>query len=56
MGVEVLTEGVENNDQVQFLLQRSGKMAQGFYFSKPLKEAECMDALKKAVIRKNKDI
>jgi diguanylate cyclase (GGDEF)-like protein len=36
MGVKVIAEGVENSDQVQYLIEHNCDEIQGFYFSKPL--------------------
>ena len=36
LGMDVVAEGVETDDQLQFLLQNSIKKVQGFYFSRPL--------------------
>lgn len=36
LGLSVIAEGVENQDQVSFLLKRSCHELQGFYFSQPL--------------------
>ncbi len=36
LGMTVITEGVENEDQVEFLKQSGCDIFQGFYFSKPL--------------------
>jgi len=36
MGVKVIAEGVENNDQVQYLIEHHCDEIQGFFYSKPL--------------------
>ena len=36
LGYEVVAEGVETSDQLEFLVNRSCNFAQGFYFSKPV--------------------
>jgi len=36
LGMEVVAEGVETDDQLEFLQQNSVKKVQGFYFSRPL--------------------
>ncbi|MFA6773915.1 MAG: EAL domain-containing protein, partial [Sphaerochaeta sp.] len=40
LGMEVLAEGVETEEQLQFLSQHGCDKVQGFYFSKPLKVEE----------------
>ena len=40
LGYEVVAEGVETEEQLEFLLKRSCNFAQGFYFSKPVPVAE----------------
>jgi diguanylate cyclase (GGDEF)-like protein len=46
MGIDVLAEGVEHVEQVNFLRQRHSHQVQGFYFSKPLNVGKCTDLLK----------
>jgi len=36
LGMDVVAEGVETDDQLEFLLQNGVKKVQGFYFSRPL--------------------
>ncbi len=36
LGMEVIAEGVENKEQVQFLTEKGCKIFQGYYFYKPL--------------------
>ncbi len=36
LGMEVIAEGVENKEQVQFLTEKGCKIFQGYYFDKPL--------------------
>jgi diguanylate cyclase (GGDEF)-like protein len=44
LGIECLAEGVESAEQASFLIEAGCRLAQGFYFSKPL-SAESMTAL-----------
>ncbi len=41
MGINVLAEGVEHKEQVDFLKKHHSNQVQGYYFSKPLSEEEC---------------
>lgn len=41
MGMDVLAEGVEHQEQVDFLKKYHSDQVQGFYFSKPLTVSEC---------------
>jgi EAL domain-containing protein (putative c-di-GMP-specific phosphodiesterase class I) len=36
LGMQVVSEGVETNSQLKFLLDEGCELAQGFFFSKPL--------------------
>jgi len=40
LGLDVLAEGVETKDQVNFLIQQGCNIVQGYYYSKPLPEHE----------------
>ncbi|MCU7940711.1 MAG: EAL domain-containing protein, partial [gamma proteobacterium symbiont of Bathyaustriella thionipta] len=40
--LDVLAEGVETKEQVDFLIQQGCNLVQGYYYSKPLPEAEFM--------------
>jgi EAL domain-containing protein (putative c-di-GMP-specific phosphodiesterase class I) len=37
LGIAVIAEGVEKKSQYDFLVENGCDMAQGFYFSKPVK-------------------
>lgn len=45
LGLEVIAEGTENLEQIEFLLERGCQMAQGYYFSRPLPEQEITEYL-----------
>jgi len=47
MNIEVLAEGVERKEQVDFLVQHQGNQVQGFYFSPPVDKEACTALLKK---------
>ena len=40
LGMEVIAEGVEEKDQVQFLVSVECQKAQGYYFSRPVTAEE----------------
>ncbi len=40
MGLKIVAEGVENEDQLRFLLKRSCRYAQGYYFGRPMSAAD----------------
>jgi len=46
-GITILAEGVEKEDQIQFMKSHQGSQIQGYYFSKPLKENELTNLLSK---------
>jgi EAL domain-containing protein (putative c-di-GMP-specific phosphodiesterase class I) len=46
MGLTVLAEGVEKEEQVKYLLKNHSDQVQGFYFSKPLDVDACTEFLK----------
>lgn len=45
LGIEVIAEGVENNQQLAFLHQSGCRYIQGFYFSPALAFADCLTLL-----------
>lgn len=45
MGIDVLAEGVEYLEQVDFLREHHGNQVQGYYFSKPLDVTDCTELL-----------
>ncbi|WP_240620383.1 GGDEF and EAL domain-containing protein [Peribacillus acanthi] len=47
MNFTVIAEGIEQETQVNFLLQNSCMMGQGYFFSKPLPASEIGDLMKK---------
>jgi len=46
MGMEVLAGGVENSQQVEFLMKYHGHQVQGYYYSSPLDASHCTELLK----------
>lgn len=49
LGMEIVAEGVETEEQVAFLLRNGCSVAQGYYFSKPLSKEEFFSRLKEGV-------
>jgi diguanylate cyclase (GGDEF)-like protein len=47
LGMSVVSEGVENKGQLDFLLEEKCEFAQGYYFSKPVAEDDFLSLLKK---------
>lgn len=45
LNLKVIAEGVENQEQLTFLMQHACDEVQGFYFSKPLTADECTKLL-----------
>ncbi len=53
MGIRVIAEGVDNDEQLNFLLDKHCREAQGFFFSRPM-PPEKVEAMLKKGIRKIK--
>ena len=53
MGIDVLAEGVEHLDQVNFLKKHHGEQVQGYYFSKPLNVDDCSELLSQDIKPEN---
>ncbi len=51
--INVIAEGVENEEQVNLLYEYGCKSFQGYYFSKPLKEDEFLEKLKSHSYKKH---
>jgi EAL domain-containing protein (putative c-di-GMP-specific phosphodiesterase class I) len=49
MGLQVLAEGVEKKEQVDFLREHHSNQVQGYYFSEPLDEKNCTELLQNHV-------
>ena len=47
MGVKIVVEGVETKEMVEYLTQRGVDYLQGYFYSKPLKEEEFIQFIKK---------
>jgi EAL domain-containing protein (putative c-di-GMP-specific phosphodiesterase class I) len=45
LGLDVVAEGVETNEQVEFLMELQCKYAQGFFFSRPIAAADAQALL-----------
>lgn len=52
MKIVAVAEGVENQEQLDFLLKHHGDQVQGYYYSKPLSENEFTELLKNEQKRK----
>ena len=51
LGLEVIAEGVENREQIRFLLKHGCCFAQGYYYSRPLtKERYMMRRMERALL------
>ena len=46
LGIEVIAEGVETEDQAKFLVSAGCKHGQGFYFSKPVNAERATELLR----------
>lgn len=51
LDIEVITEGVERKDQIEFLQKVGCDIVQGFYYDKPIEKAEFEKRLKNKVYR-----
>lgn len=51
LDMKVLTEGVENKEQVELLSKIGCEFLQGYYYSRPLPISELMDVIKKNIIK-----
>ena len=47
LGMKIVAEGVENKNQVEFLIKNNCSIAQGYYYSKPLDKLSYFELLKK---------
>jgi diguanylate cyclase (GGDEF)-like protein/PAS domain S-box-containing protein len=47
LGISIIAEGVENEQQKQFLIENGCKLFQGYYFSKPMSAKEFAEYLQK---------
>ena len=47
LGMKIVAEGVENKNQVEFLIKNNCSIAQGYYYSKPLDKLNYFKLLKK---------
>jgi len=46
MNLEILAEGIEDQEQLDFLIAHRCTYGQGFYFAKPMPSSACSDFLK----------
>ena len=47
LGMKIVAEGVENKNQVEFLINNNCSIAQEYYYSKPLDKLSYFELLKK---------
>jgi EAL domain-containing protein (putative c-di-GMP-specific phosphodiesterase class I) len=52
-GLELIAEGVENHQQLSFIVKQGCHFIQGYYYSKPLTHAEMQQLLYKGIIHPN---
>jgi EAL domain-containing protein (putative c-di-GMP-specific phosphodiesterase class I) len=45
LGLSIVAEGVETEDQYTYLLERKCERIQGYFFSRPLSEDKAMDLI-----------
>ena len=45
LGLSIVAEGVETEDQYNYLLERNCERIQGYFFSRPLPEEKVMDLI-----------
>jgi len=50
LGLEVLAEGVETLEQLEFLKHRGGNLAQGYYFSQPVDPATLAALIRNGIL------
>jgi diguanylate cyclase (GGDEF)-like protein/PAS domain S-box-containing protein len=55
LGLKVVCEGIENQEQLDYLISNQCDEAQGYYFSKPMPAAEILKIIKESNIFKIKD-
>ncbi|MBT8329407.1 MAG: EAL domain-containing protein, partial [Desulfofustis sp.] len=53
LGIEVIAEGVETEQELHYLYRQGCFIYQGFYFSKPLEEEPFVEVLRRGSIKSN---
>ena len=48
LNIPIVVEGVENKEQLEMVKRKKLEYVQGYYFSKPLREEDLLEFLKKA--------